>query len=160
MARVFYDAGFPGAILDELQDLFEGVLSAPRGDETSTEKEKSAPRSAPLAIDVEHFENEVVTRANVPGVTAEEVGIEAIDELVTITINPKIADETDEVKPEFSHYERPARKPLKRTFRVKRGFDPEGIKAELADGVLTVTVPLKEVPKPVTVKVSTASSAQ
>lgn len=159
MTRVFYGPGFPAAALSEVQEIFSEVLGSVFGNDSEGADEKTEPRAVNLPIDVEFFEDEVIARADVPGVTADEVEIEAANDLVTIFVKVKEVAE-DSVKPKSSRYERPARVSSKRAFRVRRDFDPAAIKAELVDGILTVTVPLKELPKPVTIKVSTTPSAE
>ena len=90
-----------------------------------------------FAIDLRSEEGGYTIDADLPGVKKEEVSIELMDDLMTITVDKK-----EEENQENDNYIRRERRDLltKRTFYLPDS-DAEGVEAKLADGVLTVTIP-------------------
>jgi len=75
--------------------------------------------------------------AELPGVTKEEIDLNADDESLCITVN-----RAEEVKRNFIHRER---RFISMSRRVRlAGANLDDIKAKLEDGVLTVTIPKME----------------
>jgi HSP20 family protein len=93
------------------------------------------------AIDVVRDERHLVLRADVPGITPEEITIEVDDGVLTVSGKHEEAkEETDE------RYVRRERRygAFTRRLPLPEGVDPTKIKASTKDGVLEVTVPLPE----------------
>ena len=107
-----------------------------------------------LPIDLVENKDHVVITANVPGVKIDQIDVEAIENEVSITVTPAKNDD----EPEFSVRERPVVIHSKRVIRLSKPFKADGITAGLEDGVLTVTVPLVESPKPVKVKIASSEA--
>ncbi|MGO8905898.1 MAG: Hsp20/alpha crystallin family protein [Solirubrobacteraceae bacterium] len=102
------------------------------------------------AIDVIHDNSNLVLRADVPGIKAEEVKIEVEDDILTVSGEH---EETKEEKDKnFLRRERRYGS-FRRSMALPAGVDPKKIKAKTRDGVVEVTIPLpKETKKePVTI---------
>lgn len=108
------------------------------------------------AVDVVRDNDNLVLRANVPGIKPEEIEIKVEDDVLTISgEHEETKEETD--KP----YVRRERRygAFTRTMPLPQGVDPKKIGAETRDGVLEVTIPLpKEAAhEPVTIKAKAGS---
>jgi HSP20 family protein len=91
------------------------------------------------AIDVERDNGNLVLRADVPGITPDEVKIEVENDILTVSGGHEEAHEqTDE------HYVRRERRygSFMRSMALPAGVDPKHIKARTKDGVVEVTIPL------------------
>ncbi|HEU0087447.1 MAG TPA: Hsp20/alpha crystallin family protein [Pseudonocardiaceae bacterium] len=96
----------------------------------------------PLA-DVSETEDSYVVEVEVPGVRREDIAIEAVGNELTITGEFREKEKVGWLRSRTrrtGHFEH-------RTV-LPRDVDPEKITAELAQGVLTVTVPKTEAAKP------------
>jgi len=91
------------------------------------------------AIDVVRDDNNIVVRADVPGIKADEVKIEVEDGVLTLSGQH---EETKENKD--SQYVRRERSfgSFSRAMALPSGVDPAAIKATTKDGVVQVTIPL------------------
>jgi len=91
------------------------------------------------AIDVIHDNSNLVLRADVPGIKAEEVKIEVEDDILTVSGEH---EETKEEKDKnFLRRERRYGS-FRRSMALPAGVDPKKIKAKTRDGVVEVTIPL------------------
>jgi HSP20 family protein len=100
-----------------------------------------------LPMDVSEIENGYALRAIVPGLTAEDLNIQVIENVVTIE---------GEYKAEESEYllrELPAGK-FHRSLRMPADLDATKAAAEIKDGILTVRLPKAEHALPKQIKVS------
>src|SRR5208282_3975781 len=91
------------------------------------------------AIDVERDNGNLVMRADVPGITPEEVKIEVKDDILTV------AGEHEEKKEDKGeHYLRRERRygSFSRSMALPAGVDAKKIKAKTHDGIVEVTIPL------------------
>lgn len=98
---------------------------------------------APFAAEFEEDKDNLVVRAELPGVAKEDVGIELTGDLLTITAKRK-ARSGDER--EAATY--------RRTFRIAAGVQADKTAAQLENGVLTVTLPKAEALKPRQIAIS------
>jgi len=102
------------------------------------------------AIDVVREKDNLVMRADVPGIKPEDVKIEIENDILTVSGEH---EERKEEKDE--HFLRRERRygSFSRSMALPVGVDPNKIKAKTHDGVVEVTIPLpKEVKKePVTI---------
>ena len=91
------------------------------------------------AIDVERDNGNLVLRADVPGITPDEVKIEVEDDILTVSGGHEEAHEQTE-----QHYVRRERRygSFMRSMALPAGVDPKHIKARTKDGVVEVTIPL------------------
>ena len=91
-------------------------------------------RAVPPAVDIFENDDEILLRADVPGVSRDGVTVDLHNDRLTLT-----ARRTDAALdgPDFH-----------RVFQVPRGIDAEKIHAQLAHGVLQVTLPKSAALKP------------
>jgi HSP20 family protein len=124
-----------------LDRMFDDVMGSALG------TAKSA-RGFDLAYDVRSNENEVVFVCDVPGIKKEELDITVHKRVLTISGARKFDGATkDHVVLARSYGS------FKRAFALPDGIDEANLKAELTDGVLTVTIPKQAKPKPVKVQI-------
>lgn len=100
-----------------------------------------------LPVNVREEENTYALSAVVPGLTADDLEIEVIEDVITIKGEYKADDST------FLLHELPSGK-FHRSLRMPVELDPTKAKAEIKDGVLTVRVPKAEQALPHQIKVS------
>ena len=103
------------------------------------------------AIDVVRDNGNLVVRADVPGIKAEEVKIEVEDDILTVT------GEHEERKEEKDKdYLRRERRygSFHRSMALPTGVDPKKIKAKTHNGVVEVTIPLPKPAKKETIKIT------
>lgn len=110
-----------------------------------------------MPIDVCESEDGITVTANVPGFTKDEVGVEFHEGVLTISATraekPAAATcgtgccKTAEKATRTLVRERPTSS-VRRALHLPERVSGEGIKADLADGVLTVTVPYTPRPTP------------
>jgi len=101
-------------------------------------------RSWAPAVDVLREKDNLLIRADVPGITPEEVKIEVEDDILTVS---GTHEETKEEKDKsFLRRERRYGS-FSRSMALPAGVDPKKIKATTRDGVVEVTVPLPKQPE-------------
>ncbi len=108
-----------------------------------------------LAVDVYREDGNLVVKAEVPGVTAEELDVTLKDNVLTIAGETRAEEEVEE-----ENYIRRERRYGSFCRSLALPAQAEGEKAEAAfeDGVLTVTIPVAEEPRDDTVKVEVKAS--
>lgn len=100
-----------------------------RGAERASER-----RAVPPAVDIFENDDEILLRADVPGVSLDGVTVDLHKDRLTLTARRNDAAPDG---PDFH-----------RIFQVPRGIDAEKIRAQLAQGVLQVTLPKSAALKP------------
>ena len=100
-----------------------------------------------LSVDVRDDEDAYVISALVPGLKAEELNIQILEDVVTVEGEFK-ADEHEYLMRELPHGS------FRRTLRLPATLDAEKAQAKITDGVLTLTLPKAESARPKTVKIS------
>jgi HSP20 family protein len=102
------------------------------------------------AIDVERDDGNLVVRADVPGITPEEVKIEVEDDILTVS---GAHEERKEKKDK--HFLRRERRygSFSRSMALPAGVDAKKIKASTHDGIVEVTIPLPKEAKKETVTI-------
>jgi HSP20 family protein len=112
----------------------------------------SEPASRPWspAVDIYETENELVLKADVPDVDPKNVGIQV--ENGTLTLKGERKFEHEKNGKGFHRIER-SYGSFVRAFSLPDSVDAENVKADYKNGVLTVTIPKKEVAKPRTINV-------
>jgi HSP20 family protein len=112
----------------------------------------SEPNTRPWspAVDIVENENDLVLKADVPGIEPNDIDIRMENGTLTIKGERKF-----ENNPTHQGYHRIERSygSFARSFALPDSIDPEKVKAEFKNGVLTITLPKKEVAKPRAVKV-------
>lgn len=102
------------------------------------------------AADILETENALIVKADVPDVKFEDIDVRMENGTLTLKGERKF-EKTDE-KGGYHRIER-AYGSFERSFTLPDTVDAEHVKAEYAHGVLTVTLPKKEIAKPRQVKV-------
>lgn len=96
-----------------------------------------------LATDVYEDKENYFARFEVPGVKKDDVKIELVDRMLTVSVERR--EKTSDGEQSYS---------LSRSVSVPEGVDSEKIGAKLEDGMLTVTLPKQESRKPRTIEVN------
>ncbi len=113
--------------------------------------EGAATRPWTPSVDIKETENEITLIADVPGVDQKDLEIKIEDGTLTLKGERKFEEEK---KGEGYHRIERGYGSFVRCFSIPDSVDPEKVKATYKNGVLTVTLPKKEVAKPRTVKVT------
>ncbi|MDP8980409.1 MAG: Hsp20/alpha crystallin family protein [Acidobacteriota bacterium] len=110
------------------------------------------PNSRPWAppVDIFETENELVLKADLPAVKLEDIDIQL--ENGTLTLKGERRFEKDENNKGFHRIER-SYGSFVRYFTLPETVDAEHVQAAYDNGVLSVTLPKKEVAKPRSIKV-------
>ena len=101
------------------------------------------------AVDILETENELLLKMDVPEVNQKDVDIRLENDTLTIKGERKFE------QPQGKGYHRIERSygTFARSFTLPNTVDTEKVRADFRNGVLTVTLPKKEVAKPRTIKV-------
>ena len=128
-----------GTIQNEMNRLFNSFFDTP------SPAGSGAFRRWIPAMDLAEAENEFVLRADLPGLTEEDVNIEVDDNVLTISGERKA--EQEDRKEGFYRVER-SYGSFRRSLTLPENVDPETVKATFENGVLEVRVPKPEERKP------------
>ena len=107
------------------------------------------------AVDILETENELVLKADVPGVELKDIDIQI--ENGTLTVKGERKVEKDEKTKGFHRMER-SYGSFVRIFTVPDTVVSEHVKAGYEAGVLTITLPKKEIAKPKAIKVQVSNN--
>jgi len=107
------------------------------------------------AVDILETENELVLKADLPGVELKDVDIQL--ENGTLTLKGERKFEKEEKNKGFHRMER-SYGSFVRYFTVPETVDVEQVRAAYDKGVLTVTLPKKEIAKPKAIKVQVSNN--
>ncbi len=113
--------------------------------------EPPAARPWAPAVDILETENELVLKADLPGIDMKNIQIEF--EQGTLTVKGERPFEKKSDNGVGYHRIERSYGQFTRCFSVPETVDAEHVKAEYRGGVLTVTLPKKEAAKPRTIKV-------
>lgn len=93
------------------------------------------------AVDVVREDGNMIVRADIPGMTADDVRIEIEDDILTVS-----GEHEAEHEEEGQRFIRRERRygSFSRSLALPAGVDPKEIKAHTHDGLLEVTVPMPE----------------
>lgn len=100
-----------------------------------------------LGVNVREEEEAYVLSALVPGLKAEDLNIQVLENVVSLEGEYK----TEEA--EFLLSELP-RGPFRRTLRLPAEIEADKVEAKIADGVLTLTLPKAESARPKKIKIA------
>lgn len=103
------------------------------------------------AINLTEGENSYYVRAELPGVKAEDIDIQATQNTLSISGERVIADAAEGAR--YHRREREGGK-FSRVFSLPGDVDPDRIEAKMVDGVLTVVIAKAEAAKPKQIKVN------
>jgi HSP20 family protein len=105
------------------------------------------------AVDIYEQDNNIVLKAELPGVDPKDVDIQLENNTLTLRGERKL---DKEVKKENYHRVERAYGVFTRSFTLPSGVDPNAIKAEYKDGVLRLTLPKREEAKPKQIQIAVA----
>ena len=146
MALVRFD---PGREVDSLQSEVNRVFDAFFGNGSGARVRRWVP-----AMDLVETEEELILRADLPGVSGDDVNIEVKDG--TLTVSGERRAEHEDGSEGFYRVER-AFGSFSRSLSLPRGVDPDGVTADFTDGVLEVRIPKPEERKPHRVEIGAGS---
>jgi HSP20 family protein len=112
--------------------------------------DQTAARPWAPSVDIFETDNELVLKADVPGVAFKDIDIRI--ENGTLSLKGERKFEREENNKGFHRMER-SYGSFVRYFTVPDSVDSENVKADYQGGVLTVTLPKKEIAKPKSIKV-------
>jgi HSP20 family protein len=104
-----------------------------------------------LAVDILETENELIIKADVPNVNLKDINIQL--ENGTLTLSGERQFENDDKATAYLRIER-SYGAFARSFTLPDTIDPEGVRADQAEGVLKITLPKKELAKARAIKVN------
>jgi HSP20 family protein len=107
------------------------------------------------SVDILETENELILNADVPGVEMKDIEIQL--ENGTLTLKGERKFEKEEKNKGFHRLERSFGS-FVRYFTVPETVDVEHVHADYHNGVLTVTLPKKEIAKPKAIKVQVSNN--
>jgi HSP20 family protein len=135
---------------DQINRLFNDAF-----ERTGSSQESNLTAWAP-AVDIHENEHELVVKADLPGVDAKDLDIRVENNILTIRGERKFEKKVNEDS--YLRVER-AYGSFSRSFSLANTVNPDGIKADYQDGVLSLTVPKREEAKPKQIKVSVGTPA-
>jgi HSP20 family protein len=134
------------SIQNEMNRLFNTFFDTPTANGGTSPARRWVP-----AMDLVEAENEFVLKADLPGLSEENVSIEVEDNVLTISGERKA--EHEERKEAYYRVERAFGR-FSRSLTLPEGIKPEAVKASFEHGVLEVRVPKPEAKKPRKVAIS------
>jgi HSP20 family protein len=147
MAIVRFD---PFRDLAVLQDRMNRLFSeSHRRDDDLTSRGTWTP-----AVDIYEVDNALVLKAELPGMRREDIDVSVENDTLTIKGERKL---DHEVKQESFHRVERAYGQFVRSFALPNTVDAAKIGAEYKNGVLKVTLPVREEAKPRTINVEVAA---
>jgi len=105
-----------------------------------------------LAVDMYQTDNEVVVKAAIPGVKADEVQISVTGEVLTIKGETREKEEVKE-KEKAYHIREQRWGMFERTIALPTDVVADKAKADFENGILTITLPKAEEVKPKTISI-------
>jgi HSP20 family protein len=106
-------------------------------------------------VDIRETANEVVLEADLPGLEEKDLDVRVENNMLTIGGERKFESKVSE--DDYMRLER-SYGSFTRSFALPPTVEPEGIRAEYRNGVLTVRLPKREEAKPKQIKVSVDSA--
>jgi HSP20 family protein len=108
------------------------------------------------AVDIFENEQELVVKADLPEIDPKDLDIRVENNILTIRGERKFEKKVNEDN--YLRVER-AYGAFSRSFSLANTVNPEGIKADYQNGVLTLSIPKREEAKPKQIKVNVGQSA-
>jgi len=105
------------------------------------------PQNNSLSVNVREQEDAYILSALVPGLKAEDLNIQVIENVVSIE------GEYPSEDAEYLLNELPSN-PFQRTLRMPSEIEAEKVEARIADGVLTLTLPKAESARPKKIRIA------
>jgi HSP20 family protein len=136
--------------LAQMQDRINRIF----GDAYTRRYDDDVMQRGDWAPPVDIFENdnqEIVLRAELPGVSKEDIDIRVENNTLTLRGERKRASE---IRNEQYHRVERAYGAFSRTFSLPSRIDTEKVKADFKDGLLTITLPIRDEAKPKQIEVA------
>jgi len=133
---------------DQINRLFSDAFERAEGESNLTAWAPS--------VDISESGHELVVKADLPGIDLKDLDIRVENNVLTIRGERKF-----EKKVEQENYLRVERTygSFSRSFSLANSVNPEGIKADYQNGVLTLVIPKREEAKPKQIKVNVGAPA-
>ena len=133
---------------NEMGQIFGDFFGSHEGG-TDTEETSWTP-----TVDITETENGFEIRAELPGVSEDNVNVSVTDNRLTIKGEKRKEEET-----EGKNYHRVERRygSFQRSFTLPRHIETDAIKAKFKDGVLTLGIPKAEAAKPTEIPITVNS---
>jgi len=142
-----------GTIQNEMNRLFNTFFDQP----SPTGRSGTAGRRWIPAIDLVETGEHYVLRADLPGLSDEDVSVQLEDNVLTISGERKAEHETH---PDgYYRLERPVGG-FSRSLTLPEGVDPDGVQANFDRGVLEIRIPKPEQKKPRQVQISVGNRSR
>jgi HSP20 family protein len=138
-----------GALQNEMNRLFNSVFDTPPAGNGGTTMRRWMP-----AMDLVETPDHFVLRADLPGLSQDDVKIEFEDGTLTVSGERKSEHES---KDEGYHRVERAFGAFSRSLTLPQGVDPEAVTASFDRGVLEVTIPKPEQRKPRRIEIGTGA---
>ena len=106
-------------------------------------------------VDIFETENDIVLKAELPGVDPKDVEVKVEDNTLYLKGERKFEKE---VKDESYHRIERSYGSFARSFSLPNSINAEKVKAEYEDGLLTLTLPKREEAKPKTIKIDVSKN--
>jgi HSP20 family protein len=106
-------------------------------------------------VDIFENENNIVLKAELPGVDPKDVEVRVEDNTLYLKGDRKFEKETKE---ENYHRIERAYGSFARSFSLPNSIDAEKVAADYKDGLLTLTLPKREEAKPKTIKINVSKN--
>ena len=113
---------------------------------------ETRPRDWAPAVDISEVGDNVEVRAEIPGVSEEDVHVSVTDHVLTLRGEKK--QDSSEERGSYYRVERDYGS-FQRTFALPKDFQTENITATFKNGVLTVSIPKAEEAKPKEIEIIT-----
>ena len=139
------------SIQTEMNRLFNTFFDSPAGGNGHQALRRWVP-----AMDLVETDDEYVLRADLPGLSEDDVKIELDDNLLTVSGERK--SEREERKEGYYRVERSSGT-FSRSLTLPEGVDPDAVRANFDKGVLEVRIPKPAQRKPRKVAISVGGSA-
>ncbi len=110
-------------------------------------EQPESPHRYMLSVDLREQDDTYMLNALVPGLKAEDLNIQVLEDVVTIEGEFK-GNESEYLVRELPHGS------FRRTLRLPAALDAEKAQAKITEGVLTLTLPKAESARPKTVKIA------
>lgn len=137
----------------EMDKIWDDVFASPRRVEVPWRRPAERGGVASPAVDIIDKPNEIIVKAEMPGVAKENIDISMQEG--TLTLKGEIKEEAEKEGGEYSYSERTYRY-YSRAINIPVKIAAEAIKATLKDGILSVHLPKAEDLQPKKIKVDIA----
>ncbi|MBI5453042.1 MAG: Hsp20/alpha crystallin family protein [Deltaproteobacteria bacterium] len=137
----------------EMDKIWDDVFASPRRVEVPWRRPAERGGVASPAVDIIDKPNEIIVKAEMPGVAKENIDISMQEG--TLTLKGEIKEEAEKENGEYSYSERTYRY-YSRAINIPVKIAAEAIKATLKDGILSVHLPKAEDLQPKKIKVEIA----